>query len=248
MAECLFPSRNLYVAIEGIIACGKSALLRRLSFDRDLHCVSEPVHLFQSFGRHNPLALQYTDPSRSLVVAQHHIMRMSAAHYRAEVPDDDALLEGKVILSERSILSPIAFINANYERGQFSDFAREYLLEELQSLSVGVRRPDAVIFISASPDLCQSRIHLRNREGEEACDMQLQESLARSYEAVLAAAGVPVHVISPHCESTYDDLCLQVRRILRNMLAERARVSGKDNNNNNEDGAIFGASGDGEWG
>ena len=235
--EIYFPSASKYYALEGIVGSGKSTCLSEFGYHTDVYSVSEPLHLFQTFKTYNPLALQYMDPVKNLVAAQLHIIRMSAVHYRAEIKAEGSLWQDKIVLSERSILSPIVFINANYKRGLLSEFTRDYLLQEYSDESAGVRKPDAIIFLSADPSVCMGRVQSRQREGEESCTLQFQEHLLSAHLDMFCTLDIPVHTVFIDCDTTKKDVFRQIRCILdEKNLAEGLWFG---DINKNEDWPIF---------
>ena len=212
--EAYFPSQSKYFALEGLVGSGKTTCLNHLAFERDVCCVSEPVHLFEHFQSHNPLALQYSDPLTNAVAAQLHILHVSAAHY-GQIPPADALLQDKIILSERSIFSPKVFINANHRRGVFSDFTRDFLLGKLEDVTVDVRKLDAIIYFDAPPYLCKERIANRKREGEEsACSQDFLDHLVWAHLDFIEYANVPVHKICITPYSTEEQVVEEVKRVI----------------------------------
>lgn len=213
--EAYFPSHSKYFALEGLVGCGKTTCLSHLAYENHVCCVPEPVHLFERFQSYNPLALQYSHPLANAVAAQMHIVRMSAAYYRAQIPLEDDLLRDKIILSERSILSPQMFIRANYAQGYFSPFTRDFLLRELENVSVDVRRPDAIIYLDAHPSLCIDRIQNRQRESEVSGDFEdFLEYLLWSHMDLIENVNIPVHMITVMRHSTEEEVADEVKRII----------------------------------
>ena len=79
--------------------------------------ISEPVHLYTSFmeGLYNPLEELQMDPIQSVVVGQSHIIQ-SARHYYDDQVFEASLARQHIVVSERSICSPYAFVKTHFRR------------------------------------------------------------------------------------------------------------------------------------
>ena len=207
------PKPPKYYALEGIIGCGKTTVLSLLSKVPQLHCIPEPVEAFARYGSHNPLSLSYENPHINAAIAQMHILRASANFYHAElqrVRNDNPLC----IVSERSILSPQVFIETNLERGLYSDFVHDYLVDELSYLSAEVRKPDFIIILDAPPDLCVERVKIRSRDGENMCTREFQATLRSVYLDMCKSWAIPYEIVKVTEEAEPISISMDVQNIL----------------------------------
>lgn len=151
----------------------------------NVETIHEPVKSYSSFTgvngvTHNPLNETYCNTEKSAGFAQLHILRVCGSYYSARHQQS----KRPVIVSERSILSPAPFIDAQ----NFSPFVSDYLMKELSLLQCAVFRclPDHVIFLDASPELCFNRMRKRDRAEEEPVSLEYLRVVDSSLKAFFA--------------------------------------------------------------
>lgn len=175
-----------YIAIEGNIGSGKTTVLKILKDTQpSLFCIEEPVSAFEQFSHHNPLKLSYENPQTNAAIAQHHIIAQACKHYgnKSLLP---SRLDHDCMISERSILSPLAFIQNGLLNGTFSSFVSDYLSVELVKKSMNCRPPDFIIYLDVPANRCHFRMLNRGRESEqEGCSQEFLEKLECCYKEVL---------------------------------------------------------------
>ena len=140
----------MYHAIEGAVGCGKLTTLNLLKL-RNLKAIyyDEPYQAFCHFLSYNPLFEVCKDMQANAGFAQLHILHSSCAHYPKK---NDHLNE--VLISERSVISPLLFIEVMSSFGIFSSFCSDYLRHELFLASEMNRIPDHIIFLNLNPLYC----------------------------------------------------------------------------------------------
>ena len=170
-------SRKTYFSLEGNIGSGKSTLLGLLNGYKDKHweTIHEPVKSYSTFItgegiQYNPLQEIYENPIKSAGFAQLHILKMCAAFYSSKYQESNK----SVLISERSLLSPTPFIDAQSSVGHFSPFVSAYLKKELaiaQSRAAGYL-PNFTIFLNVEPELCYKRMQGRGRNEEKLVTLE----------------------------------------------------------------------------
>ena len=210
-----------YCAIEGIIASGKSTLIDYITkHQQNVSCFQEPVAKFQKYQSkfsslsHNPLRNSYERSISDASIAQCHIIDISEMHYSklnllAESNKKD------ILITERSVLSPLMFIACYYYLDVFSPFVTDYVsayfFQKLMC-NANMLLPDIFIYLDIEPVLCQERIKKRSRVGEEHCSLSYQEMLSRCHKECLSIFP-NVHIIQITDQSV-EKLAEQVSEII----------------------------------
>ena len=176
-----------YIAIEGNVGSGKTTVLNILRMlQPSFLCVDEPVALFESFLHYNPLMLSYEDPIANAAIAQHHMIDQSCQHYNKSLQSLTFDSPYHCAISERSVLSPMAFIQVNLMNKIFSPFVGDYLSVELFKKSRDLRFPDILIYFDVSAEECYKRTLERGRDAEmRGCTFEFLQRLETSYKAML---------------------------------------------------------------
>ena len=213
-------TRPIYVAIEGIVGSGKSSLCEALSLSgsSNIHVLPEPVDAFQTFKNHNPLKLAYENPKQNAAIAQIHIIQSSFTYYSKMLNLSYPTLSH--LITERSMESPIVFIETNRTRKIHTDFVADYLREYWLERNQKVRTPDIVIYLNVKPEVCLQRVALRSREGEQYCDVDYLQQLHASYRLYLTDlvkrdSKKRVYFISNNSESSVNECAQTVISLLK---------------------------------
>ena len=132
----------MYHAIEGTVGCGKSTTLNLLKLSNlKASYYDEPYQAFCCFLSYNPLfevCKGYAGKCQICSTAYFTFLLCSLPK------KNDHLKE--VLISERSMISPLVFIKAMFSLGTFSSFCSDYLRRELFLTSVMNRIPDPHYF------------------------------------------------------------------------------------------------------
>ena len=153
--------KHFYVAIDGNIGCGKTTLLKNLTFNENFKIIPEPVEAFSSFKQYNPLLSMYQDPVKNASCAQMHIIDTSQKYYQTKV----AQSQKPYNISERCIFSPSIFIEAKKEMKELTSFCADYIHTYHDNLiSKNQIFPDKIIFLHCEPNISKERIQKRNQD------------------------------------------------------------------------------------
>jgi deoxyadenosine/deoxycytidine kinase len=179
------------IALEGLIGAGKSFLLKKisalLSDNTEIKIIEEPVHLFQQFECHNPLALLYSNPYKYAGFAQLHILRMQASFFRQKL---DEYADAKVVVTERSLHAPILFTKSLASMGYISSFERDMLIDEAtknpnEILPLHPLGGDYVYYLNTPQQKCLNHIAIRQREQETNMSSLYLDALKEEYAKYL---------------------------------------------------------------
>jgi deoxyadenosine/deoxycytidine kinase len=139
--------RPRYVAVDGPIGVGKTALAEILARRLGSRLVREP-------GDNPFLSGFYQDPRRWAFQAQLFYL-LSRYHQQAELVQDDLFSQGGVV-SDYLFQRDRVFAQLNLSEGELSLYDKVYKLLHAKAV-----RPDLVVYLTASPDVLQARVALR---------------------------------------------------------------------------------------
>jgi deoxyguanosine kinase len=181
--------------IEGNIGAGKSSLLKLLEdvkFDIEHVVVYEPVDEWMN-AKPDPdgpsiFELYYKDKMRYGFMFQMYALQTRIKHI-AEVVNDNP---GKIIICERCHLTDYEiFAKMLHEQSIIND--SEYFVYKswynfmVQTTGAHI---NGVIYLKVNPDICVKRIIKRNRQGEEAIDIDYIKQLHEQHEHWLGNVNV----------------------------------------------------------
>lgn len=119
------------VCVEGEIGIGKTTLLQNMDLERYNGVVDilwEPHEQFNSFMIHyKPLDLFYTNPKKNALITQIHIFNVCQDYLENKLCEISP--QCKVLLTDRSIMSPVIFINTLRDMGYVSEYQYDFLIE-----------------------------------------------------------------------------------------------------------------------
>ena len=165
----------------------------------NLECrtVREPVELFRNYRdeMYNPLMEMQEDVNNNAFATQLHILEESVLQYRSSCSRPDT----PVMVSNRSVCSPFAFIDCFFKRGVFSWFSKDFMLGLWSEKSKKVPKPDVFIFIDAPPARCLRQL----REDKNHCYVEhkiwTEEAvtvLHDSHHKMFALMEIPTKIIT----------------------------------------------------
>lgn len=219
---------QLYVSIEGIIGCGKSTLLESLQTSSriDAAFYEEPLRFFTTFSSFDPLYEANSHPLRNAAVSQMHIIRSSCLHYPRKTTVQP---NHSFIISERSVFSPLFFIDTLQHLQVFTAFVSTFLKLDLQRLSSDSRKPDYVIFLDLSPHASLERMKMRNRFSDGQCTLQYETVLREMHMKSFQRESMPpVITVDVDENMTVEQVRDKVVSILSSLSLPRKNVADRD--------------------
>ncbi|XP_031560645.1 deoxyguanosine kinase-like isoform X2 [Actinia tenebrosa] len=165
------------IILEGNIGVGKTTLACQLARKLDYKLFLEPT-------TKNPyLAKFYEDPKRYALKLQLWIFRQ---RFRMYIKAAKHLLEtGQGVLLDRSVFSDCVFADVNFQEGSISEEGYQYYNELKTKALRAVPVPHILIYIDASPETCNERIHGRGRDFEGGIPLAYLRGLDKAYKNML---------------------------------------------------------------
>ena len=155
-----------YIAVEGPIGVGKTALARRLAGEFGSSLILEGVDDNQFLGKF------YDDPARYALHAQ---LFFLLERYRQQQAIDPVELAERGAVADYLFAKDAIFAGVTLQEEELALYRQVYQLLDAQ-----IPRPDLVIYLEARPDVLLDRIKKRGRDFERAID---EDYLARLTEA-----------------------------------------------------------------
>ncbi len=170
------------ISVEGNIGCGKSTLIKNLSsMDafHDVRTVLEPIEEWQSW-----LTEMYNDPHRWSFAFNMKVM-LSLSEWK-KWDSQDCIFER----------SPLAcrhvFCKVQHERAELSDKEMALLVEAHGALGW---EPDVVIYLRASPRVCEMHMRARGRLSEANVSQEYLKQVHDKYDALFLLESANYRVI-----------------------------------------------------
>ena len=155
---------------------GKTTLLEWLKVmlladGHTFYMIPEPVDKFKKKVTYNPIEECYKCPKQSAVMAQIHIMDESVKHYTEEVTKARKM-KLDLVLSERSIVSPLIFTDTYFWHDIFSAFTKDSIDmmwgdKTGNDVDLAAVKPEAIIFLKVP--LSVARSWLKKELGNSLC-------------------------------------------------------------------------------
>ena len=155
-----------YIAVEGPIGVGKTALARRLATEFGSELILEGVDDNQFLGKF------YEDPARYALHAQ---LFFLLERYRQQQALDHSALAVRGAVADYLFAKDAIFAGVTLQEEELVLYRQVYQLLDAQ-----IPKPDLVIYLEARPEILLERIKKRGREFERAIDA---DYLARLTEA-----------------------------------------------------------------
>lgn len=172
------------IILEGLIGAGKSCLLKNIQpyLTPEVKVIMEPVDRFQSFDSYNPLGEMYENPMMNSGFGQLHIIQEQALCYEEQLREE----KPAILLTERSIYSPVIFTKTLRSAGFLSEFVEAVLLKHSHQkiLEIFPDKPlaaDKMFWVDTPISVCLSHIAQRGREGESAITESYLSKLSTFY-------------------------------------------------------------------
>ena len=155
-----------YIAVEGPIGVGKTALARRLATEFGSELILEGIDDNQFLGKF------YEDPARYALHAQ---LFFLLERYRQQQALDHRALDARGAVADYLFAKDAIFAGVTLQEEELVLYRQVYQLLDAQ-----IPKPDLVIYLEARPEILLERIKKRGRDFERAIDA---DYLARLTEA-----------------------------------------------------------------
>ncbi|OWF41235.1 thymidine kinase 2, mitochondrial-like [Mizuhopecten yessoensis] len=168
---------SITVAVEGNIGSGKSTFLQYFKKFPEVEVLPEPVNKWKDVQGFNTLDLMYKDASRWSLAFQSYVqLTMAEGHKKSK--------SKSVKMMERSLYSARnCFVENLYKGGLMPEVDYAILSEFYGWITTNEdTNVDLIVYLRADPEVCQSRIRLRNRQEEQGVPMEYLKSLHALHE------------------------------------------------------------------
>ena len=202
------------ICVTGVVGAGKTTLARKLGQALAAKVLEEEVsgnELLEDFY-HNPE--QYALPVQAKFLLSRFGQLRADRWYEEGIVITDYLFEKDTIFAKLNLKNP----ELQSHQGLW------------QMLKDRVRRPDAVVYLQAEPELLLERVRQRHRPFEQGIKLEYVERLAAGYEEMLADYGYcPVIRVASASEPARNEQSWQ--KLLRQLVAAVPQLAGKINGN-----------------
>lgn len=175
----------IILSVEGNIGAGKTSILRQIEarLPPAVKILLEPVGSFQDYQGSNPLKQFYENPSKYAFFTQSHIIDAQYKQFYEQIQLQQPI---SLLVTERSLFSPVVFTNALYKMGWLTQTEKEKLREYSQQV-ITKACPDTpmgahyVFYMHEYPHVCHDRILERARQGENNISCMYLSRLNEEY-------------------------------------------------------------------
>lgn len=179
----------LLITIEGDIGAGKSTLIDALKRNHPgWHFIDEPVSVWQGLKNEdgeNLLELFYKDTEKyaytfqnCAILSRARNIQAAVRSWQAECVRDPSLMSNRVFVTERCLDTDYhVFAKMMYDTGKMGLLEWD-LYKMWYKFAVDNSYPlGGIIHVSTPPEVCDERIHIRGRKGEEKIPISYLQSL-----------------------------------------------------------------------
>ena len=187
----MYTPKPILITIEGDIGAGKTTLIDKMKTAHpDWHFIDEPVGTWlglQTEGGENLLELFYKDKTRYSYTFQNCALLSRALNIKKTIDDWQKLC----ILNPEEALNTI-FITERCIDTDYNVFAKmlhddghmnlmEWDLYKMWYSFVKEQSPhlSGIVYVNTPPNICQSRIHIRGRKGEDSIPLAYLQNLEK---------------------------------------------------------------------
>lgn len=159
------------ISIEGNIGSGKTTIIEKLQeklkYNKSIVFLREPVDIWMSLkddNGENILEKFYSDPSKYAFTFQITAFVTRLSMIRNIIKENQ---QCKYIICERSLSADKhIFAKMLFDDGMIDDIHYKIYMKFYEEFSNDYEL-EKIVYIDADPDICEKRIHKRNRHGEE---------------------------------------------------------------------------------
>lgn len=179
----MLSSSKKHLIIEGNIGAGKSTFLKIVNSYLDIEPVVEPVKKWQQVGEHNLLDKFYSDIKRWSYTFQTFafVTRVLDQEAAAKKTQSDAIVIERSVYSDR-----YCFAKNCFEMGVMSPLEWELYKEWFSWLVDNYTvKPSGFIYLKTDPEICYSRLKMRQRSEESPIHLDYLQKLHDKHEGWL---------------------------------------------------------------
>ena len=178
-------NRGLFVAIEGIISCGKSTFAPALA--GHLAANGTPAIYQAEPVAANPFLVRFSgkdgDMKRWAYTMQVHLLH---ARYRMH---QQAAVSNDVVVQDRSIYGDVCFAQLAHKLGNMDNEEFASYEQARENMLLHMVYPDLVIYLDLSAEQALARMKRRQQTGDDGLWVGYLRGLRTEYEAMLANLG-----------------------------------------------------------
>jgi deoxyadenosine/deoxycytidine kinase len=159
------------IAVDGVLAIGKTTLVKELARRPGYQAALEPVT-----GASPLLAAYYRAPATYACTFQLFVlMQRAAQHMQAQLD------QSRVHLFDRSLLGDLTFATLHIAEGNISGAEAALYLDTFRRLTESLDPPDLIVWLDAPSEMVLERIHKRGREAERTVTLDYLEKARQAH-------------------------------------------------------------------
>lgn len=177
-------AKDMWISMMGLIGAGKSTLAEKLSNNLNLPLYKEEV-------AENPcLQLFYSNPKEYGFLLQ---VDLLAQRYREQIKLAANSVGG---VQDRSIYEDLIFCRMLLKNKIISQVEYNTYLKLWNTISTSLPKPNIIVHLKVSPEICHQRIRARGRKMEEGISLEYLQDLHTEYEKFLEEISRHVFVVT----------------------------------------------------
>lgn len=179
----LYNSKKFY-SLEGNIGSGKTSLLTKLNSYDNIEIILEPLDEWKKVcdeEGNNLFELYYKNPKKYGILFQSLVYKT-----RLKSIDKPQIQQNRI--TERCVMTDKhVFMNVMIQNNIINKLENEWYHTWYDWITSKFPKPDKIIYLRTSVDICMERIKKRAREGEQVIDISLLTQLHHAHDAWLLA-------------------------------------------------------------
>ncbi len=177
-------AKDMWISMMGLIGAGKSTLAEKLSTNLNLPLYKEEV-------AENPcLQLFYSNPKEYGFLLQ---VDLLAQRYREQIKLAANSVGG---VQDRSIYEDLIFCRMLLKNNIISEVEYKTYLKLWNTISTSLPKPNIIVHLKVSPEICHQRVRSRGRQMEEGVSLEYLQDLHVEYEKFLEEISRHVFVVT----------------------------------------------------
>ena len=200
----------MIVCVTGLIGAGKSTLVNNLKSKNNYTIFEEPVD-------NNPFLIDYyKDPARwSFTLQTYYLWE----RYKQSQEAFMRSMRGETVILDSTIYSDMAFALVQKWSSYFTNEEFNSYMNMHKIITAQTAYPDALLYLSLSPEETNERIKKRSRDCESGIPIKYLEDLNNAYKIVLDNLSKHTDIIYIDARSSADDVYKEVNSIINKMAS-----------------------------